>query len=539
MTTKCSLSEIASNPRLPSPRPVALQVLEKAGRPDCSMSDLARLLQMDPALSSHLLKTANSALFSLPRAVTTIERALMLLGTKAVRSVVLGLSLTALQRRIVLEPHLTDFWRTSVAGAVFAHELAVRLKRSDPEEDLVAGLLRDIGSLILVQVLPQEYEAVLAALTSEPAERQCELETAALGIDHAEVGAFVLAKWHLPPEITEAIRFHHRPDQAFDKQQERAHLLYLATQYAQLHVTPDCAGLRHELLQLARTWFGIDSNTLESLLRPIEKKARALAEVLEVDTRQVRDQSELAIAAIEELTQLVSEGSVENLVARREKELATKEKLSWQRKARRLRHDAVRDSLTGAYNRAFFEEALDCEMRRASRRRSALGLMFIDVDDFKTINDRFGHPFGDFVLREVIGVLRKEVRSGDIVSRFGGDEFCIIVPDATESALQALSERLLSRLKNMTISDGEQSARVKLSIGAVVCDVHDTKHTSEHVLAAADQAMYQAKTRGKNQVSIATLATAPDTSEGDDTIDFGFTIDGAQISAESSASSHS
>ena len=102
----------------------------------------------------------------------------------------------------------------------------------------------------------------------------------------------------------------------------------------------------------------------------------------------------------------------------------------------KLEHQSIRDSLTGLYNRHFMEIALDRELRRATRHQQPLAVLVLDVDHFKAFNDTHGHEAGDVVLREVAGTLRETVRSEDIVCRFGGEEFVVILPElSTEEAL--------------------------------------------------------------------------------------------------------
>src|SRR5207245_9045056 len=103
---------------------------------------------------------------------------------------------------------------------------------------------------------------------------------------------------------------------------------------------------------------------------------------------------------------------------------------------------ASSDGLTGAYNRRFFEDDLAAKFRRAQRRCTILGLVFLDLDGFKALNDRFGHPFGDRVLKEVTAQLHASVRLGDVVARYGGDELCVLVENTCEAGLQALAARL-------------------------------------------------------------------------------------------------
>src|SRR5260370_2918827 len=149
------LAQIAEDPRLPMPPGLALGVLERASRSDCHQCDIAELIRLDASLCGKLLRTVNSALYGLPQKVASIDQALALLGDKAIRSLVLSFSLPAVKGQTRPSPETRDYWKLSVAGAILAQAIAVRMGRASPEEDLVAALLRDFGIPILQQMAPE------------------------------------------------------------------------------------------------------------------------------------------------------------------------------------------------------------------------------------------------------------------------------------------------------------------------------------------------------------------------------------------------
>jgi diguanylate cyclase (GGDEF)-like protein len=143
------------------------------------------------------------------------------------------------------------------------------------------------------------------------------------------------------------------------------------------------------------------------------------------------------------------------------------------------------DVLTGAWNRRAFEQRLAAEWNRHVRTRSSLGLLMLDVDHFKHFNDRFGHPAGDRALVQVVQAAQQPLRSIDFLARFGGEEFVMILPDATEAGALEVAERSLGPL---TVSVGLTAMRPGQGIDP---------HT---LVARADRALYQAKAAGRNQV---------------------------------------
>ncbi len=165
-----------------------------------------------------------------------------------------------------------------------------------------------------------------------------------------------------------------------------------------------------------------------------------------------------------------------------------------------LREQSVRDHLTGLFNRRYLEETLERELVRATRKRQPLGVIMVDVDHFKQFNDTAGHAAGDAILREIGGRLLESVRREDIASRYGGDEFTIILPDASLQVTRKRAELLRGITFKIPLI-GETLATVTLSLGVAVCPTHGT--TSAVILKSADDALYRAKAAGRNQVVVA------------------------------------
>lgn len=513
MSSETLLAKIADNPHIPMPPAVALQVLERASRPTCSIEEIGELIRLDPLLCGKVLKTVNSAQFGLRRAVTSIDRALRLLGLRPVRSLVLSLSLPAMQRQTPADARTQEYWKSSVIGAIAARELAIKLRRPEPEDDLVAGLLRDLGVIILQQLYPEQYAHVDAAQQGTMADNLCEMEERILGLNHAELSAFLLRRWRLPDEITEAVRFHHdlgKLSGASAPVAQRTLLLHFATKAAQLQ-SPICQPeVVRQLVEFAANHLQIEEEELVEILQPVTQKTQEFAALLEVDIGQCTPYASVLAKATEELVRLTIEANVQELKAREEKKQTEKEVRRWRRVAQRLHQEVMRDHLTGVYNRAFFDETLANEFKRARRRCSLLGLVFIDLDGFKAVNDERGHLFGDQVLQEVADLLRREARPGDVIARYGGDEFCLIVADTSNQELTALANRLSQTLNRFMIGRSTGNGEIGASIGAALCFPYGSTSTPKDFLAQADQAMYAAKAAGKNRVHLVSLLTESD-----------------------------
>ena len=167
-----------------------------------------------------------------------------------------------------------------------------------------------------------------------------------------------------------------------------------------------------------------------------------------------------------------------------------------------LRQQSTRDPLTGLYNRRFMEEFLEREFARARRRDAPLAFMIMDVDHFKQFNDTFGHEAGDIVLRELAGFIQHNVRDNDIVCRMGGEEFAVVMPEASAEIAFQRAERLREGAQLLELKLGLQAlGKLSISIGIAAFPGHGDDFVT--ISAAADRALYQAKNSGRNKTIIA------------------------------------
>jgi diguanylate cyclase (GGDEF)-like protein len=166
---------------------------------------------------------------------------------------------------------------------------------------------------------------------------------------------------------------------------------------------------------------------------------------------------------------------------------------------RELAHAATVDPLTGLFNRRYFHTRLEEEIERARRYNLELALLLIDVDDFKLINDELGHLAGDYMLRQVSDVLKRSVRVFDVCTRFGGEEFAILMPGSGATTGLAVAERVRSRVEIAARESGTlpHHLRVSVSLGLAVLGA---AASSQELIARADRALYRAKADGKNCV---------------------------------------
>ncbi|WP_020179271.1 GGDEF domain-containing protein [Methylopila sp. M107] len=169
----------------------------------------------------------------------------------------------------------------------------------------------------------------------------------------------------------------------------------------------------------------------------------------------------------------------------------------------KLRSQALRDPLTGLYNRRYMEDTLERVVRLAEREKSEVSLIMIDLDHFKRLNDNYGHSKGDAVLRDAAAVIISHLRESDVACRYGGEELLVILPQCGLDAASAKAERLRAAIEALSEPNG---AQVSASFG--VASIPKTSAAARDVLAAADAALYEAKQAGRNRVVNAPLLAA-------------------------------
>ncbi|MGA8151096.1 MAG: diguanylate cyclase [Terriglobales bacterium] len=167
-----------------------------------------------------------------------------------------------------------------------------------------------------------------------------------------------------------------------------------------------------------------------------------------------------------------------------------------------LRDQSIRDSLTGLFNRRFVEESLERELQRASRKKHLVSVLFLDLDHFKKFNDTFGHDAGDLVLRSAADLFRNFFRSDDVICRYGGEEFAIILPESSGENAANRANSLREEVKKMKLRyKGQPLGTITLSIGIATFPDHGT--SCEQLLKVADQCLYQSKNSGRDTVTVA------------------------------------
>ncbi|MGA1874053.1 MAG: HDOD domain-containing protein [bacterium] len=208
------IGQVQSLPTLPS---LALEVMMMAENPESSLADIALILQKDPAIASKILKIANSAFYGYSRQVTNLQNALLLLGLREVKTIVLGVSIVNLFKSSNSEVGYNHqlLWLHSAAVAQIARSLAFKASLFDLEQEaFTVGLIHDIGKIVLDQFRHHDFLKIIHLVQKEGNLTFLEAENRILGVNHAQIGGWLAQKWLFPSDLAEAIEYHHNPQES-------------------------------------------------------------------------------------------------------------------------------------------------------------------------------------------------------------------------------------------------------------------------------------------------------------------------------------
>jgi diguanylate cyclase (GGDEF)-like protein len=489
---------------LPSPPAIAVRILDAVKKDNHSIGDLAAIIQSDPALTARILKVANSSLYSLPIKVSSIEKALPVLGMNSLKNIALSFVISnGMKRQGNGSFDFDFFWKRSITAAVASNLVASLVKHPD-DDTFITALLQDIGIIVMHLCRPDDYLRVLQ--DKKTTRKSVEIvETEVFGFDHQAVGAELLKLWGLPENITMPIRYHQRNEQAPNGCKVQAGILLLSDKISSVyHGTRGTEKIR-DIKDILQQDFNLDHPDVASLVDAVAHKTIEILSLFEVDPGNMKPFSQILQEANEELSSLNL--SYEMLVMELKQAKEKAEKLAGDLKEanERLRELVCRDSLTGLFNHGYFQELMEQELSRSQRHQRQLSLIMFDIDHFKKVNDTFGHPRGDLVLKAVSKVIRGNTRDSDILARYGGEEFALVLPETDLNGAVVLAERCRKAVEQMEIQAEGQTLKATISVGVTTCPPGSARFGKAKVIDAADKALYNSKHTGRNRISVVKL----------------------------------
>jgi diguanylate cyclase (GGDEF)-like protein len=487
-------SQLKLQANFPSPPGVAGHIIQLAQDPAIELDRVAKAVSMDSALTTKILRTANSPLYAQRRRSENLRQALVLLGLNATLTLALSFSLVKVLRSGKSAGlDLPYYWRRTMLAGTAARALADALHQPLAEEFFLGGLLQDVGMLALNLAFPDLYRD--SAQLQHNHRAMTDMERSRLKSDHAEVGAWIMRKWNLPPRICAVIEKSHDADFStpVDAAGFMARCVALSGPIADLFLVDSTERPFAEIALLVERSVGLDREAFSTVLDAIgaiipETEAMFDTEVL---SRHKADR------IVEQARDVLTNRTLHTL---QEFNVLQAEAATTMQRAIQLEKETQLDPLTGLCNRAYLDFALERDFDRARRTNGQLSLAFCDLDNFKRINDGYGHQAGDRILEAVARLLRAKTRDSDTVARYGGEEFVIILPNTDRETACRVCERIVRAFGETMHELGQAKVSVTLSVG---CATHspDEPHSSiADLVHAADLALYAAKDRGKNQV---------------------------------------
>jgi diguanylate cyclase (GGDEF)-like protein len=486
--------------RLPSPPAIAVRIIDVVKHDDFSFNQLASIIQSDPALSGRILRVANSSLYAIPRRVSTIEMAVALLGANTLKNIALSFTLPQVFQGCRAERFDFDhLWRRSLTAAVAA-QLLSQNTGFNSDETFITSLLQDIGVATMFAMAPDDYSAVLdeKAASGLPVS---EVERHLFGFDHQEVGAHLLKMWGLSDRVYVPIRHHHEPDSAPAPLKPLCNLLLASDRLSAVYHGSSSVKNVLNVKELLSSLFGLNEEQAVGLIDKVAENSIDLMSQFNLDPGQLKPFTQILQEANEELSRLGLSYEMVVMELRENKRKA--ERLAAELKAanEKLREVAFKDALTGLYNYRYLQESLVQEIGRANRYHHPLGLILVDLDQFKVVNDRYGHRVADDCLKLISARIAQTSRASDIVARYGGDEIAIALPETNLETTAAKAEVCRAAIESMEIQAGSATIRVTISVGVAVYDPNNPV-SKDKLLESADQALYHSKHEGRNRVTV-------------------------------------
>jgi len=478
----------------PSPSRVAADVISLAQNPDIEISKVATAISRDPAMAAKLLRIANSAFYAQRRPSQNIRQSLVIIGLNAALTLALSFSLVSTLR--ACKPNGIDYrryWRRTLLAATATRAFAERVCKGRDEDAFLSGLLQDVATLAIDRASADFYGELPQGASHK---QQIEYERSRLnGKDHAYYGGELLRAWRLPASLCQSIEHSHNPTSA-DLNTDDGKITYcvaLGSELAEAALAHDRSKLLPDLADLTARWVGIRGDQFTEIVTRVLK---LIPEAEELYETSILDPEE-AETLLEQARELMT---VRNLSALRDVQALQETTAVLMNRTEELEDASRRDQLTGTLNRMWLERMLEREYTQAVMFSRSLSIALINLDHFRRINDVIGHEGGDLILKSVADTIQASVRGSDILGRFSGDTFLVILPGTDEILAAQVAARFLQSVNNIPHATSQQPMNITVSVGLATYTPRHRFTNATDLLQAADHALYRAKLTGRNRV---------------------------------------
>ncbi len=486
-------ARIKSQVDLPSPSQVAREVIGLASNPDIELVKVANAISCDPAMAAKLLRIANSAFYAQRRPSQNIRQALIIIGLNAALTLALSFSLVSTLRGC--KPNGIDYkryWRRALLTATGSRAFAEQVCKGQDEEVFLIGLLQDVAVLAIdrcaegfyADLPPQASHSVMIGHERKKLD----------GNDHAYYGALLLRTWKLPESICASVERSHQIQTATKNAEDKStYCCALGSVLADAVLESGNSALLAEAARSADKLLGIRDQQFTDIVARLVKLIPEAEELYETSILDAADAESLLSQARELMT-------MRNLYALRDVQALQETASVLLNRTEELEDSARRDALTGTLNRMWLERLLEREFTQALMFSRSLSIAIIDVDHFKRVNDAVGHEGGNRLLKSCADIIQANIRGSDLIGRYSGDTFLVILPGTDEPLAMQVCERILRAIRESSGSSSTSGLKISVSVGTATYTQNQVFNSAADLVQGADHALYRAKLRGRNCV---------------------------------------
>jgi len=382
--------------------------------------------------------------------------------------------------------------------AVSSHVIARKCKIQNPYLAYIGGLMSNISYFYLSKFYGEEFSKLTSKDKNLIKRMNYEWET--FGIDHAEISYLILGSARILPEIYTPVRFHHQKSQQDSLGADNINNLSLAVYFGSLltNLFYEDFNITVDFRKDIKSLMGIQSHQLEGMIEEIIDTFKTEAGLLGLKKFtfpgyfKVISWYETKIAMIESELEITSRKVVD----------LNQQNVKFQKvledNNKKLVGIALKDPLTGAYNRRYLDERLHDEFLKAKRYNQSFIVISCDIDHFKIVNDTYGHAFGDIVLMKIVQIIQSAIRKTDYIARTGGEEFIVICHSSNELGGIIIAEKMRKTIEKASFNFEGKNIPITMSFG-VVNYFPEVKSVDE-LIRISDDRLYAAKNAGRNKV---------------------------------------
>ncbi|MBN1437045.1 MAG: GGDEF domain-containing protein [Sedimentisphaerales bacterium] len=501
----------ANVPTLPE---VAQKLVALCKDENANFADFARVLENDPGLASRIMRVANSAFYGLRNQASTLERAITAIGLKHVKSISLGFHLAnALNDFHGDGFNMERFWEECVLRGVIARQIAGKYCPNRREEAFLIGLLQNCGIPVLVEVFGKDYAKIWDSMDCSQAALN-EIEREVYDFDHQQAAQIIAQQWELPEILAAPLASHHcrslgKPS-ADDKTQLKQIAYFVGN--LSLHGAGSLSEEDLTFTQWCQSVFNMDTQQLQNILEESKDEFNGIAKLFTEVLPENLNVAGLLAQANSLLSHIAEDDQPKNVMDLEAKVRELQDKCAaLSQSVNKYQQKATTDSLTGLCTRDVLVQYIQKTIEQTNVKKSSIMVMFIDVDDFKSVNDNYGHKAGDFFLKALAALMKKFFGKKGCLCRQGGDEMVVALANINYKQAIHIAEVFQKKtklIKQKVNCDQDKPLVVNLScsVGMIHCSPGSQPESIDTILELADQQMYIAKRNGKGRLSHQAIA---------------------------------